>query len=93
MLQPNENARKIRVIVAVAHSGQGVFTDQLARHKAVGNVVELLEQDAAEHGQAELPQHLGRGAHGQVFVHVKKILLNLWFSLVHLSFYCPLFGM
>ena len=59
-------------LVAVAHSGQGVFTDQLARHKAVGNVVELLEQDAAEHGQAELPQHLGRGANGQVFVHVKK---------------------
>ena len=27
-------------------------------HKAVGNVVQLLEDDAAEHGQAELPQNL-----------------------------------
>ena len=54
------------------HGGQRVFADELACNKAVGNVVQLLEDNAAEHGQAELPQHLGRGAHGQVFVHVKN---------------------
>ena len=45
-------------LVAVAHGSQGVFADELACHQAVGNVVQLLEDNAAEHGQAELPQHL-----------------------------------
>ena len=45
-------------LIAVAHSSQCVFADELAGNKAVGNVVQLLENDAAEHGQAELPQNL-----------------------------------
>ena len=55
MLQPKANAMKI---VAVAHGGQRVLADELACHKAVGDVIKLLEDDAAEHGQAELPQNL-----------------------------------
>ena len=45
-------------LVAVAHSSQCILADELACNKAVGNVVQLLEDDAAEHGQAELPQNL-----------------------------------
>ena len=45
-------------LVAVAHGGQRVLADELACHKAVGDVIQLLEDDAAEHGQAELPQNL-----------------------------------
>ena len=45
-------------LVAVAHRSQRVFTDELARHQTVGDVVQLLENDAAEHGQTELPQYL-----------------------------------
>ena len=45
-------------LVAVAHGGQRVLADELACHKAVGDVIQLLEDDAAEHGQAELPQYL-----------------------------------
>ena len=45
-------------LVAVAHRSQRIFTDELARHQTVGDVVQLLENDAAEHGQTELPQYL-----------------------------------
>ena len=45
-------------LVAVAHRSQRVLTDELARHQTVGDVVQLLENDAAEHGQTELPQYL-----------------------------------
>ena len=45
-------------LVAVAHRSQRIFTDELARHQTIRDVVQLLENDAAEHGQTELPQYL-----------------------------------
>lgn len=59
MLQPKAKAMKIRVIVvAVAHRSQCVLTDELACYQTIRDVVQLLENDAAEHGQTELPQYL-----------------------------------
>ena len=58
-----------RDLIAVAHGGQGVFTDKLARHQAVGNVVKLLKNDAAKQRQAEDPQHLFGLSYGQILVH------------------------
>ena len=42
-------------LIAVVHRRQGVLTDKLTCHPAIGNIVELLEDDAAEQRQAELP--------------------------------------
>ena len=58
-------------IIAVSHGGQGIFSDKPAGHEGVGNVIELLEEDASEHGKAEGPEHFLRVAFGQVFIHDK----------------------
>ena len=63
-------------LVAVAHGSQRILADELAGHKAVGNVVQLLENDAAEHGQAELPQHLRRLADRQILIHINILLYD-----------------
>ena len=57
MLQPKAKEDQ-GDLVAVAHRSQRIFTDELACHQTVGDVVQLLENDAAEHGQTELPQYL-----------------------------------
>ena len=80
-------------LIAVAHGGQGVLTDEFAGDQAVGDVVELLEDDAAEERQAELPEH-GFGLPGcQIFVHIilsrhtqGLLRSNLFFTSV-----CPFF--
>ena len=46
-----------RDLVAVADGGEGVVADEFARDEAVGDVIKLLENDAAEQRQAELPQN------------------------------------
>ena len=56
-------------LIAVAHGGQGVLSDEFAGHPAVGNVVQLLEHNAAEERQAEFPQHGGRISDGQILIH------------------------
>ena len=61
-------------LIAVAHGRQGRFADEFAGHQAVRNVVQLLKDHAAEHGQAELPQHGGRISHRQILVHKNSSL-------------------
>ena len=61
--------------VAVAHCGQGVFTDKPSGHKAVGDVVKLLEHNAAEQRQAELPQHGTGFAYRQILIQMNHLLL------------------
>ena len=56
-------------LIAVAHSGQGVFAHELACHQTVRDVIELLEHDAAEQRQAELPENGLGVAHRQIFFH------------------------
>ena len=46
-----------RDLVAVADGGEGVVADEFARDEAVGDVIKLLENDASEQRQAELPQN------------------------------------
>ena len=58
-----------RDLIAVADGGQRILADEFAGDKAVGNVVELLEEDAAEQGQAELPEHLLGLAGRQILIH------------------------
>lgn len=56
-------------LIAVAHGGQGVFAHEFTCHQAVGDVVQLLEHDAAEQRQAEFPKD-GLGiAHRQILFH------------------------
>ena len=49
ILQPKAKARKI---------------DEFSGYQAISNVVKLLENDAAQQRDAELPQHLIRCANG-----------------------------
>ena len=44
-------------LIAVAHGGEGVLADKFTRDPAVGDVVKLLEHNAAEQGQAEFPEN------------------------------------
>ena len=53
-----------RHLVAVAHGGQGLLADELPGHQAVGDVVELLEENASKQGEAEPPQDGFRFPHG-----------------------------
>ena len=57
-------------VVAVAHGCKGVFADKPAGYQGVGDVVELLKYDAAEHGQAECPQNFLRVSLCHIFVHM-----------------------
>lgn len=49
-----------RDFIAVADGGQGVVVDEFPGDKAVRNVVELLEENAAKQGQTEFPEHTVR---------------------------------
>ena len=57
--------------IAVPDGSQSVLTHELSRYQAVRNVVELLEDNAAEKGQAESPEHCFRTACGQILVQYK----------------------
>lgn len=46
-----------RDIVAVSDRGKCIFADEFAGDKTVRNIVELLENNAAKHRQAEFPQY------------------------------------
>ena len=46
-----------RDLIAVAHGGKGILPDKFTGHPTVGNVVKLLEHDAAEQGQTEFPEN------------------------------------
>lgn len=56
-------------LIAVAHGGQGVFSHEAARHKAVCQIVELLKDHAAEQGQTKPQQHPGGLALRQIMHH------------------------
>ena len=56
-------------LIAVAHGGQGILAYEFAGDKAVSQVVQLLEDDAAEKGQTEFPKNRFRAAYGQVLIH------------------------
>jgi len=56
MLQPKANEDQ-GDLIAVAHGGEGVLADKFTRDPAVGDVVKLLEHNAAEQGQAEFPEN------------------------------------
>ena len=58
-----------RNFVAVADGGKGVVTDEFPRHEAVGDIIKLLEDDAAEQWQAELPEDFFRLAGRQILIH------------------------
>ena len=62
--------------VAVAHGGQGILADEFSGYQAVGNVVKLLENDAAQQRDTELPQHLIRRADGKILIHFKTLLMD-----------------
>lgn len=51
-------------LVAVPHGGQRLFPNELSRHPAVRQVVQLLKNDASEQGNAEFPQNLLCLSHG-----------------------------
>ena len=55
-------------IVAVADGGECILADEPAGDEAVRDIVELLEEDAAKHRQAELPEDSLRISDGKVFV-------------------------
>ena len=44
-------------LIAVADGREGVLADELTGDKTVRDVIELLEDNAAEKGQAELPEN------------------------------------
>ena len=44
-----------RDLIAVSHGSQSVFADKAPGHQTVGNVVQLLKNNAGKHGQAETP--------------------------------------
>ena len=71
-------------LIAVAHGGERLFADELARHQAVGDIVKLLKDDAAEKWQAEFPQHAAWLSDGQIPIHAKH--LDFFFSCATL--YC-----
>ena len=50
-----ETARK--AIDLSRSGGEGVLADKFTRDPAVGDVVKLLEHNAAEQGQAEFPEN------------------------------------
>lgn len=50
-----ESQENQRHLVAVAHGGQGFLADELPGHQAVGDVVELLENDASKQRKTEFP--------------------------------------
>ena len=44
-----------RDLIAVSHGSQSVFADKAPGHQTVGNVVQLLKNNAGKHGQAKTP--------------------------------------
>ena len=56
-------------VVAVPHRRQCPLADKLPCYQRIRYVVKLLEHDAAEHGQAECPQHLPGLPLCQILVH------------------------
>ena len=64
-----ESQEDQRHLIAVAHGGQGLLADEFSSHQAVGDVVELLEENAAKQREAEPPKDGLRPPHGQVSVH------------------------
>ena len=60
--------------------------DELAGHQTVRNVVQLLKDHAAEHGQAEFPQHGGRMAHRQILIHKRFLLYPAFVLIAELSY-------
>ena len=63
-----------RNLIAVSHRRQSVLPDEFARHPAVRQIIQLLEQDAAQQRQAEFPQHRMGLSHCQIFVHAIPLL-------------------
>ena len=58
-----------RDFIAVADGRQRVIADEFSGDEAVGDIIELLEDDAAEKRQTEPAQHALRPADGQVSIH------------------------
>ncbi len=56
--------------VGAAYRRQGVRPDKLPHHKAVGDVVKLLEQVAGDHRPGEYRHGFGDGAGRQIFLHL-----------------------
>ena len=65
-----------RDFIRVADGSQRVFADELACDEAVGDIVELLEEDAAQQRQAELPEHGLRLANREILVHEMTSFCN-----------------
>ena len=57
-------------LIAVAHSRQGILSDELTGHPAVRNIIQLLEHNAAEQRQTEFPEDGGRLSYSQIVVHI-----------------------
>ena len=58
-----------RDFITVAHRCERIVADELPRDKTVRNVVKLLEENTAEHGEAELPQYRARFPYREILVH------------------------
>ena len=62
-----------RDLIAVAHGGQRLLADKFPGDEAVGDVVQLLEDDAAKQRHAEAPEYGSRLSHGQIPVHIDSL--------------------
>ena len=62
----NENQSDL---IAVSYSGEGVFSDKFACNKTVGNVIELLKDNAAKEGQTKFPKYIFRSSDRKILVH------------------------
>ena len=58
-----------RDLIAVAHGGESVVADKFAGDEAVGDVIKLLKNDAAEQRQAEFPENFFRFAGREILIH------------------------
>ena len=67
-------AENQRDLIAVAHGGQSVLTDELSGYQAVRNIIELLENDASKQREAEPAQYCVRLPNRQIFVHRVRFL-------------------
>ena len=62
----NENQGNL---IAVANGSQGILADEFPRHQAVGNVIELLKNNAAQQRYTEIPQNHAGFSHCQILIH------------------------
>ena len=63
----NEDQRNF---ITVSNRSQRIVADEFARDKAVGNVIKLLKDDAAEQGKAKPAQDAFRFSDRQILVHL-----------------------